>query len=73
MKKYIALLLALVCLSCAHTNVIWSIDSCEVALVTKCKAFCKANHAVVEDFVKTYDYYKCTCGKEMEVRFFNAC
>jgi hypothetical protein len=70
--KWFLLIIVLFCISCAPV-VIWSINSCEVSLVSKCQSFCKLNRSKAEEFVKTTQYHQCVCQKEMEAKFYNAC
>jgi len=75
MKKYLLLFPILLMTSCAlmSAKVIWYADECEVNLISKCQSFCKTNKSKVEEFVKTTQYYRCICVKDMEATFTNVC
>ena len=77
MKKYILFILFAILSSCAYfqsfAKPIWSIDTCEIAIISKCNSFCKLNKGKVEEFSKTVLYYSCICTRDMEAKFYNAC
>ena len=73
MKTLLTCMLFVLLTSCSHVKVVWSADACEVGLINKCNSFCRTNHSKVEEFIKTDQYYQCTCVKDMEATFRNVC